>query len=703
VIWVDRGKKQPPAVLTGEESSKASAQAKEHFGQDAAAARQRLFKFAPIYGRTEVRADLLDLFERKCAFCESKLDPAVANPITHHFRPKQEAVDAAGKVSRTHYWWLAYEWENLYLSCQRCATAAQAQFPMAGDRAAVGARGAALQSEKPLLVDPCRDDPDEHLVFKADGSVEAATPRGEHTIAVYALNRRPLVEARRKEIENARNRAVERGDDREQPYAAAIRQVLGPASAPDAAHEAFSWLRHFGRNVISKLEPLVDWFRRGAEPAPPVRAPIVECLELRDFRGIQALEVRLADLDEQAPWTMLLGENGHGKTSVLQALALILMGENGRAKLAEGPETLIRKNADSAEIVAHMRNEGERRLRITRAGFEAVGDDEPVLLAAYGAARIPSTSPSTGLLRRGKPDASQPRVRNLFDAGAPLIDANAWLQAIDNEAFNYAGRALRRLLVESGEARTEKELEETEVVREDGRVVLNMPGRPAMDIGNLSDGYRSMIALATDIMSFFVTRFDSPDAARGVVLVDEIGAHLHPRWQMRVVEGFREAFPLVQFVATTHDPLCLRGLRGKREVVVLRRTFEHEIYALPTEEVPPVTGLRVDELLTSEVFGLRSSLDPELERDYNRYYELLLVQEPGPAETAEIAALKSKLDEFRQLGTTWRERLALEEADRYLARERDVADGTERKELLAETKHNLRAIWTRPLELPEEE
>src|SRR3546814_20575292 len=58
--------------------------------------------------------------------------------------------------------------------------------------------------------------------------------------------------------------------------------------------------------------------------------------------------------------------------------------------------------------------------------------------------------------------------------------------------------------------------------------------------------------------------------ARALVLVDEIEAHLHPRWKLRIMKGLREALPNVTFIVTTHDPLCLRGL-GANEVMVLRR------------------------------------------------------------------------------------------------------------------------------------
>ena len=224
-------------------------------------------------------------------------------------------------------------------------------------------------------------------------------------------------------------------------------------------------------------------------------------------------------------------------------------------------------------------------------------------------------------------------------------------------------------------------------------VFLRTPAR-IEGLSQLSDGYRSMVALAADIMSFFMTRYGSMDVAQGIVLVDELSAHLHPRWQMRVVQAFREAFPRLQFVATTHDPLCLRGLDGDHELVVLRRSSKGEIYTLPPEEVPAVSGLRVDELLTSEVFGLSSTVDPELERDFNRYYELLRIPTQDGTTQGELEALRRKLSDYRQLGTTRRERLALEAADEYISREPDVVDPAVRDELLDSTKERLRGIWS---------
>ena len=95
---------------------------------------------------------------------------------------------------------------------------------------------------------------------------------------------------------------------------------------------------------------------------------------------------------------------------------------------------------------------------------------------------------------------------------------------------------------------------------------------------DLSDGYQSVVALATDLMLSLLARWPSVDVAEGTVLIDELGAHLHPRWRMRIVTSLRQVFPRVQFLSSTHDPLCLRGL-GDGEVVVVKRDEAGEIVA----------------------------------------------------------------------------------------------------------------------------
>jgi predicted ATP-binding protein involved in virulence len=139
-----------------------------------------------------------------------------------------------------------------------------------------------------------------------------------------------------------------------------------------------------------------------------------------------------------------------------------------------------------------------------------------------------------------------------------LVDPRKWLPSLGSEEFDTVARALRTVL----------ELpEDEEITRRRGLEIVR--GKTRYGLDQLSDGYRSMAIFALDLMQLLLPRWGTIAAAEGIVLIDEIGAHLHPRWQMRVTGLLRQTFPRMQFVATTHDPLCLRGLRDG-EVVALR-------------------------------------------------------------------------------------------------------------------------------------
>lgn len=144
---------------------------------------------------------------------------------------------------------------------------------------------------------------------------------------------------------------------------------------------------------------------------------------------------------------------------------------------------------------------------------------------------------------------------------------------------------------------------------EEGRLFVRAHGRDT-PLDQLSDGYRSLMAMVLDVMRGMLEEWGDLENARGLVLIDEIETHLHPRWKLRVVSALRRAMPNVQFIATTHDPLCLRGMRGG-EVQVLVRDDYQQVQALAG--LPDVRGLRAEQLLTSDYFGLSSTADPDVE------------------------------------------------------------------------------------------
>jgi len=234
MIYVNRQKLKPPKVLTGDDSPAATElrNVKEFIAE-----RQRLstlssppspkpedkkkkkssFTFT-VYSHDEIKKALAQLFHGKCAYCETRY--AATQPVdVEHFRPKAGVDEDSAHLG---YYWLAASWDNLLPSCIDCnrersqeilvASSADNEEPKTrelklgkGNRFPLATGSARAQSpddvvvEIPLLLDPCRDSPEEELEFTDDGIVRpkaGSGPFGEKarfSIEVYGLNRTGLV------------------------------------------------------------------------------------------------------------------------------------------------------------------------------------------------------------------------------------------------------------------------------------------------------------------------------------------------------------------------------------------------------------------------------------------------------------------------------------------------------------------------------
>ncbi|MBO1032335.1 hypothetical protein IPV09_13425 [Tessaracoccus sp. SD287] len=173
------------------------------------------------YKNPDVRAALEQAFGGKCAYCETYY--AATQPVAiEHYRPKG-GVTIKGTLTPPGYYWLASEWTNLLPSCTDCNSPRRQDLPGSDPRTAGKANAFPLaprnrratapgkeKREKPLVLHPYHDDPDQHLEFVwgtatiDDGWVRpkatatgTPSPRGAATIEVCALQRRGLVAARR--------------------------------------------------------------------------------------------------------------------------------------------------------------------------------------------------------------------------------------------------------------------------------------------------------------------------------------------------------------------------------------------------------------------------------------------------------------------------------------------------------------------------
>ncbi|WSH04960.1 AAA family ATPase (plasmid) [Rhizobium ruizarguesonis] len=405
---------------------------------------------------------------------------------------------------------------------------------------------------------------------------------------------------------------------------------------------------------------------------------LIEYVEIKDFKKIQSLKLDLTSSHtDRVPWTMILGENGAGKSSILQAIVLALVGAKYLDKLGLHPQEFIRNGAKSAHVVVRLSNHPEPlSIRIDSAGFHPSEKAPQVLLLAYGATRLMPRAVVAGSV-----EASYAKADNLFNPFVPVGDAEAWLLGLSKPKFDDFARALKEIfLVLDGPDR---------LVRRNKKIYVETDHFGSIPLSQLSDGYQSVIGITADIMRIFSKFWEAMEIAEGIVLIDELGAHLHPRWRMRVVSGLRHAFPRAQFIVSSHDPLCLRGLENG-EVLVLRETREGHPIVL--SDVPDVSKMSVEQILTSEFFGLHSTIDPLIDAKFEEYLELQ-ISSPTPERDERLQRAKAELDGAMMLGSDRRERLMLEVIDEYLAAERYAADGPARDEAKASVKNALLDIW----------
>jgi energy-coupling factor transporter ATP-binding protein EcfA2 len=634
-----------------------------------------------------------------------------------------------GVTSPDHYYWLAYEWQNLHPICAQCLRNKLNRFPVAGGRAAPGSIGKKLEaSESRLLLDPCLDLPEEQLLFGDAGHVASLTLErgrsgpgnppfngydiGTITIDTFGLNRPDLIAGRRDAAQQTeaalgnpkRAVAMDRAElertiaELTQPslaYAMVRRQVAArwlekldalsrqPVAAPPVSQSvskpsrarAFKRLeRHEAQQASAAIQ----------DEATYARTTRISHVEIENFRGIPHLEFDVPTTG----WKMLIGENGTGKSSILQAIAIALMGRTQANRLRSlkdlEPAKLVRRGTSAARISVHQAASIEPiEVTITPRGFTYPPGraHQKAVLLGFGSARW---LPRPRGLEVERDDWI--RVRNLLNPFVPLSDANRWLRDLrpGTTEFRTAEAVVRTLLRFDATTRV-RVLEGQVRVQRDGERRRSR----WLTLDQLSDGYQSALAMATAILGPLFSKWDVVRDAEGVVLIDELDAHLHPRWKMRIVGDLRNAFPRVQFVASTHEPLCLRGIL-EREILSLRRDNGKLIY---TDDLPSPAGLRVDQLLTSRFFGLNSTFDPESEVELERYYELLALDKRSTSDDIELQGLQRKFGREGVLGDTPRDQVIYAVIDKYIATDLREEDPEKRRQRRSSTEQRVAELW----------
>lgn len=595
------------------------------------------------------------VFKGKCGYCERKIAKD-EDGVVDRFRP-HSGVRERKEYFPDCYWWLTFKWENLIYCCKQCFDYKANYFPIRGKRAMTDTDN--LELEDHLLFDPCNDLWEDFFSVYNGEYVGGKIHKADQTIELLRLNRRQLIRLRGDVLEELDSfiRLIDQQDLSSR--AGLVREFQKNESQEflnfvlDSMNR--SWVfSHKDYNYGSPSPPML------AEEAITSYRPVqmvtndffpIEWVRIINFKGIADLTIDFKeDEPEKKSWLFLLGENGVGKSSILQAIAIGM--QANEQMLAPVLPKLIRKGTEGAEITIKERNSDNQVVTLlTKDGIRQTGVFNSYLIG-YGALRLSPDEQQEDLAK----DESTVSYENLFRGIKPLNDITGWLKYIHQNNptfFDAVAYSIKQLLPH--------DLADKELTVKDGEIQFKTSEKL---FSHLSDGYKSTIILAVDIMMKLSSAQADMDKMTGIVLIDELGNQLHPRWQMRIVQQLRTVFKNLNFIISTHHPLCLRG--AEQGEILLLKTVEDEL--VPVTDLPDPAALRVDQLLASEFFGLNSLIDPGLEATFNRYYSLLARERSiSGKEREELFRLKDELRAQKQLGASLREELMYTVIDDLLA------------------------------------
>jgi predicted ATP-binding protein involved in virulence len=385
------------------------------------------------------------------------------------------------------------------------------------------------------------------------------------------------------------------------------------------------------------------------------QSPVIyfKSLELSNIRCFGEYQFLRLSNDSGVPsqWTLILGDNGVGKTTLLQCLAWMrpvpFVGEDNKivgvtpalqdeentifekllrdhqkgeslisAKLTQGisftDHSQLSAKSDEIYTKSSFRGESDGKLKETHSEGTDGDEYKLPLVISYGANRLQGKS------YLDINDKNYDPAKNLVGT-TELIDVEGWLTAMDY-AVSKSGK------------RNKKEKEQLNKVKKilseilpdlsgENPIKIFGPNLPGIDgpsgvhvktpygtvpISALSLGYRTTMGWTVDLAFRLYVAYPNsltPLSEPAIVLIDEIDLHLHPMWQRQIIKNLSTHFPNTQFIVTAHSPLMVQSVINANLVVLIREGNHVRIENTPEF----LDGWRVDQILTSDLFGLPST------------------------------------------------------------------------------------------------
>ena len=360
-------------------------------------------------------------------------------------------------------------------------------------------------------------------------------------------------------------------------------------------------------------------------------------LRLKNIRCFDEIELDFStEGGSPRKWTVLLGENGTGKSTILRSIGLVTSGSDALTELLSRPEHWIRQGARrgliEADLVAPTGDVSTLILEIDRTksvaetisrSLESLDHLNVALkrsaanyfVCGYGVSRRMSVRDVRRAKTSGFKDIRAQCIATLFDADALLNPLESWAMDLDYQregpGLDIIRSALDGFLPGLKFEQINRTAGQVWFSTDDGVIPLQL----------LSDGYQNVATLMGDLLYRITETFDKdemPLRSTGLLMIDEIDLHLHPKWQRFLISLLNDKLPNYQLIVTTHSAITaqqavedsLHSLKRVGKSVTLQE-FEGD-----------PASLLVGQLLMTDAFGLKSDESLRIEEMKARYMAL---------------------------------------------------------------------------------
>ncbi len=371
----------------------------------------------------------------------------------------------------------------------------------------------------------------------------------------------------------------------------------------------------------------------------------ISSLEIENVKCFKDKQILKFSDDKSRPyqWTVILGDNGNGKTTILRSI--LSTKEGGYSFEKKSYINLLGITEASNIKIEYIVNDGfeidDIKFRKRGKGLEAILKEESSGVShffGYGANRI---GDKDGL------DLSEILLSStLLDEDLKLIGVESFILTLDHVAKIK---------------KTIKSEREYQIVRENLLNVLPDVDDLRISVANrisyvefltpygwvrysdMSLGYRTVTAWILDLIVRMFIEYPnskSPLEQPAVVLVDEIDLHMHPKWQQKIMSYLSERFPRTQFIVTAHSPLIVQSAIDANVIVLKREKGQVIVENNPVE----VKTWRIDQILSSELFDLKMSRNSIIQEKIERRKILTVKGKLSDKEKKELLQLDKEVE-----------------------------------------------------------